>query len=110
METTTKSWKWSASFGTAPVGAEVPSWDWNEDEDGYKSRYEFTYIPSDAVMVILDDVSGTGGIGTLLNILDETDDAEEVAIVTVQYGTSFIALGWMRFAEAAEAVRGFFKV
>jgi hypothetical protein len=101
--------KLSAEFGVAPVGAEVRSWDWSEDEDGFRFRSEFDIIPDEAITVTSKWADRSDEIGHLRLDMAEATDPTLVVRFTVQTADaqSFTASTWMRFAEASELLTAF---
>jgi hypothetical protein len=108
MSATTSTIKLSAEFGTAPVGAEVRSWDWAEDEYGYKTRYEFDLIPAEAVTVT-SKWAERDQIGHLVGDMAEASDPTLVVRYTIDANGSFQAITWMRFDEALELLINFLE-
>lgn len=97
----------SAEFGIAPEGAEIDSWDWAEDEDGYRRRYEFLMIPEEAVTVTNPWADRSDGIPGIRARLNNVTDPIWVVRLTVSRGTSFMATCWTRFAEAGQMLTKF---
>jgi len=104
-EDMTNDLRLQAEFGTAPVGAEIESWDWAEDEFGYKTRYDFTLIP-DEVITIWSDWQVRPDVAGFLHTLSH-DSAEHCVRFTVQQGDSFTASTWCRFSEAHKLLSDF---
>lgn len=96
-----------AEFGTSPVGSEIESWDWSEDEDGFRTRYEFTMVPSSAVKVTVDwaAMSIDSLAECVSHVGNSADYSTRVVRLTVSKGNGdFLATTWVRYAEAAEAL------
>jgi len=103
--------KLSAEFGTSPVGSEVRSWDWSEDDNGYKTRYEFDTIPDEAITVTSPWTERTAQY--MLNTLTlwAPRSADMVTRFTVSDGNgSFTASSWMRLSEALELFTSFLEM
>lgn len=96
-----------ATIGVAPVGAEELSWDTIEDEDGYRSRYEFFIIPDEKVTQVATYSSDSMSLAGLLNWLDSGDEFSVVEF-SMSFGNGdFMAYGWTRATEAAADIRKF---
>ena len=93
-----------AEFGTAPVGAEVLEWDWNEDDFGFRFKSEYNIIPDEAITVTVDwrQVSVSGLVDAVSNVNDHADFATWVVRFTVsETNGDFISTSWVRYSEAA---------
>jgi hypothetical protein len=102
------SFKLSAEFGTAPVGAETIEWDWIENKDGYRERYEFTLIPDESVEVSLEWSSFSPE--TFLTLCEPLDQERVVRFTISAIGKlSLHASTWVRVSEAAAVVANFVK-
>ena len=109
--TATPTVKLSAEFGFAPVGAETRSWDWAEDEYGYKTRYEFDIIPDEAVTVTSVWADHSDRVDSVLADLARNSDPCVVIRLTISVPekNSFFCGTWMRFDEAFELVTNFLE-
>jgi len=101
--------KLSAEFGTSPVGSEVRSWDWSEDDHGYKTRYEFDMIPDEAITVTSPWV--VWDAHAFKDALAYYTHVTLVTRFTVSDGNgSFTASSWMRLSEALELFTSFLEM
>jgi hypothetical protein len=98
----TKNYEWKLITGVSPVGSEVETWDYVETADDYRERYYFNVIPDEAVTELYR-IESTNDIEFLLFslIVLGTDPETVVSFnVSVPGEYSFLALGWMRAADA----------
>jgi hypothetical protein len=98
----TMNYEWKLITGVSPVGSEVETWDYVETADDYRERYYFNVIPDESVTELYR-IEGTNDIQfTLLGLEAMGKDPETVVSFTISIpgGHSFLALGWMRAADA----------
>lgn len=97
-----------AEFGTSPVGSEISEWDWSKDEDGFRTRVDYTLVPSSAVKVHVDWAKmSVARLYEAVSFVGHPDDyATRVVRFTVQKDNGdFLATTWVRYAEAAATLR-----
>lgn len=97
--TATRYFNLSISTGTAPAGSVVESWDWSEDEDGFRYRSYFTHVPADVVTMDddepwkLTEIPASYVLAVVKHAAIQPNAVAQVTVMT-EDGRSFMATTW----------------